>query len=92
MFFVASFVSSKTFHYSQQSVEDMLQAVAICEDSEEFNIDCGSIIWDEYIKRMVLGLQKYILKSDESLLAQNRRTLKGFVLIVYKSTNIKFNF
>lgn len=77
-FFLVSFVIRKTFSFANQSVIDMLQAVvAHCEDSAEFNFDCRSIDWDEYIKTCVRGLQKYKLNCDEASLPSARRALKG---------------
>lgn len=59
----------------------MLQCVQLCDDFSEFNFDCCSIDWDEYVKRWVIGLRKYILKCDESSLPAARRALTGFVVL-----------
>lgn len=69
----------KTFEFSNNSTLEMLEAVKRCTDNEEFKFDCCAIDWDDYIKKSVLGSQKYILKCDEKELPSARRALKVYV-------------
>lgn len=54
----------------------MLEAVKKCE---EFKFESCGIDWDDYVKKSVLGSQKYILKCDERELPSARRAFKFYV-------------
>lgn len=54
----------------------MLDAAAKAEDASEFTFDICKMNWNEYVERMVLGTQKYILKSGEESLPRSRQILK----------------
>lgn len=56
----------------------MLQAAAECDDFSEFNFDVCLIDWDDYMKKWVIGLQKYYLKSDQVSHPSHKRALKRY--------------
>lgn len=78
--YIERFITKKTFLFANQTVLEMLQAIKHVSDSKEFNFDCCSIVWDDYIELCVVGTQKYILKCDDSKLPSAKRTLKRFTL------------
>lgn len=69
-------MTSKTFRFSNNGVLQLLDALQDCAELEEFNFDCCSIDWDVYLKKCVLGTQKYILKNEESSLHSAKRRLR----------------
>lgn len=65
--------------------DNVLEAIRVAKgasDFGEFNFDVCSFTWDEYIKRYVLGIQKFMLNSGEEQLPRARKMLKMYALNV----------
>lgn len=70
------FFATRDWNFAFDNVQQMLDAAAKAEDVSEFPFDIRKVNWNDYVERMVLGTQKYILKSGEESLPRSRKILK----------------
>lgn len=69
--------------WANGNVSEIWAAAQATEDADDFEFDVRSMDWDLYLKRFVLGTQKYMLKCGEELLPRARKQLQMYIEMMY---------
>lgn len=69
------FFAINEWFFHGNNMRELTKAIKESNDSGCFNVDIGTLDWDTYVHRYMLGIRKYILKDGPDTLSKARNRL-----------------